>query len=768
MRIFALCFFLGIACLLQFQNLPGKWFYCLIPLLFLLIYRFNLRSVFTLSIAGFLIGFLWALFRADIILSEGLEKEIEGKKLIIQGVVDSLADRNQHSSIFVFNVKEVNDEAGNSYPVPGRVRLSWYRSNESIAPGEYWQFKVKLKRPYGFMNPGGFDYEYWLFHQNIRATGYVLRGDENQRLNQSSYFSINAFRHVIKMRIQSLLYEKPLGNLITALILGDRSGIQQSQWQILRNTGTSHLMAISGLHIGFIFAVVFFLVRNIVTIHHGLLLYFPAPRLAMVAGLLAAIIYAALAGFSLPTKRALIMLACAVSANLLAKQLPFTIILAVCLLLVLIQDPFAVYTAGFYLSFIAVAIILYGMCHRVGLPGLWWRWGRVQTIVVLGLFPLTIYYFQSIALLSIPANLIAIPVVSLFIVPLSLMAAVFSFLSTEIAALLFHLTHFVFEALWLFLQALSQLDLANWNRTRPTLWSLLFALVGIAILFMPKGLPGRSLALICFLPLFFFHNERPDKGEFWFSLLDVGQGLAAVIQTQNHTLLYDTGAKFSSKFNAGEAVVLPFLFANGINSLDKVIISHGDNDHIGGLDSILDRLPVDEILSSVFIEKTGVTTTPCLAGQHWQWEGIYFEILHPSLDKEQFDENNASCVLKIDQGKTSLLLTGDIEKKAEKYLIQQSSEKLAASVLLLPHHGSKTSSTESFIDTVRPELALSASGYRNRFGFPKKVIMERYRKRGIEPLVSSDSGAIHMIFNNMGLSVTEWRETHRRFWHTAD
>lgn len=766
MRLFALCFFFGILLLLQFHKLPGLWLFCLIPLFLFLFYRFKVKFSFALILTGFLCGFLWALFRAEFILSQGLEKGLEGQKFIIQGVVVSLPEIKQHSSRFIFDVDQIKDETGQSIQRPGRVRLSWYRTREKIAPGETWQFKVKLKRPYGFMNPGGFDYEYWLFHQNIRATGYIVKGAENQFLDKQTHLSVNVFRYRLKQQIEPLLRKYASGGLITGLILGDRSGMQQHQWEVLRNTGTSHLLAISGLHIGFIFALVFFLTKHIVSMQTRLLLYFPASYPAMILGLVAALFYAALAGFSLPTQRALIMLFCAVSVNLAGKQLPFTSILAMAFLFVLILDPFSILTPGFYLSFMAVGIILYGMSHRMGLPGLWWRWGRVQTIVALGLFPLTVFWFQSIAWLSIPANLIAIPVVSIFIVPLSLLATVCSFISTELSSMLFQFVDFIFQALWYFLQYLSQFNVVDWNGTTPGIPALVFALLGMAILFMPQGLPGRPLGLVCLLPLFFTQAERPRESEFWATFLDVGQGLSVFIETRNHSLLYDTGARFSPDFDLGQAVVVPFLLKNGISSLDRVIISHGDNDHVGGLDSVLDRIPVAELLASFNLQSRNITASRCLAGQHWRWDGIEFEILHPGMDRDFSDENNASCVLKISEGQSSLLLTGDIEKKTEISLVQQIPNKLSSKVLLVPHHGSKTSSTSRFIDHVRPDIAVIASGYRNRFGLPKKVIMQRYRERGIDTFITAQSGAIRMLFDDMGVAVTELRETHRRFWHT--
>ncbi len=766
MRSTAICFLSGIILFLQFETLPDRNLYLLLPLSLIFI-RFRLFQF----IGVLLLGFIWAFFRADLILSDELSGELEGEKITVTGKVVSLPEQRAYGQRFLFLVDQVVTEQKQSLTSPGLIRLSWNNKDIEIKPGQQWRLSVKLKRPYGFSNPGGFDYEYWLFSQGIRATGYVLTKSSTHLLTESPKYKIDTARYALKQAFYNKRQEQPLTGVLLALLIGDRSHITAAQWDILQQTGTSHLLAISGLHIGLIFSLVFFLTKKLATLSHRTLLWMPAPQLALYGGLFAACLYSALAGFSLPTQRALIMLTVSVLGLLYYRKVPISNILAISLVLVLIIDPFAVYSPGFWLSFLAVGVILFGVCHRTGSKGLWWHWGRAQYLVALALFPPVLFWFQSFALTGFFANLIAIPVVSFLVVPFLLLGSLLMALFPAIAEYFLTMTEFSLQILWHYLTFLSNFTLPDFYLSPPKIWQLLLAMFGVLLFLLPKGIPGKYLGILFFLPMLFSTPPRPVENDVWFSLLDVGQGLSAVIQTQNHVLLFDTGARFSDDFDAGEAVVVPFLKQSGIRHLDMILVSHGDNDHIGGLGSILEQFKPQHLLSNhdSNTPEREIQSTPCHAGHTWRWDGVLFEIFHPPVNSQRalFSGNNASCVLKVTSDTHSILLTGDIEKAAELYLIKNLSDKLSATLLLVPHHGSKTSSSETFIDNVNPNYALVASGYRNRYGFPKKVIMDRYQRRGISLLNTAETGTMFIKLTDKGIVYRSHRASRRRFWHTV-
>lgn len=757
----SILFLLGIALLFLFPHLPD-----VIPVILLLFVTgcLALKYPHWRWPVWLLCGFLWALVRADIILSENLYKPLEGMHLVAEGRVVSLPVNRGTLIRFDFQVDRVIDHNGNNYNSPGKIRLNWYRDYPDLQPGERWRLSVKLKRPYGFMNPGGFDYEGFLFREGIHATGYVLNRETNNRMSAAGSFNINHIRYQIRKKLESLLRGQSLTPLVTALVIGDRSAISPAQWRVLNRTGTNHLLAISGLHIGLVAALILLVTRWLWPLTGGFLFPVAGPRLAAVNAIIGAFAYAALAGFSVPTQRALIMLGIVMILGFFHQLTRSANIICLALLAILIMDPFAVMSTGFWLSFMAVTVILYGMTCRTGARGLWWRWGRVQWLVAVGLTPLLLLSYQQVPLLGIVANLIAVPWVSMVTVPLVLSGIGIAFVHAGLGSIVLSLGVDTLNLLWGFLKLVSEMDAGVLQVSSPSLPGLVAALIGVVILLMPRGLPGRWLGILWMLPAFLPLHAYPAGVQFRFTLLDVGQGLAAVVRTRNHTLLFDTGPKYSDRFDAGADVILPYLKYQGISRIDRLIASHGDNDHIGGLPQLLANIEVSSIYSSVPEKIKNSHAARCRAGEHWQWDGVSFTVLSPKTAKG-LSGNNLSCVLQVKAGSHSLLLTGDIERRAELRLVSRYGRSLKSEVLVAPHHGSNTSSSTPFINAVQPHYVLFPVGYRNRFNFPKKDIIARYKANGAVSLDTASSGAIEIVFKEQGLEISRCRQRMRHFWN---
>jgi competence protein ComEC len=760
-----LAFLSGILIVLQFPELPPLWLQ--LTLVSASIGCLACRNK-ALRITGFmLLGCCWAMLRAGMILSHELDPALEGRTLAAEGQVVSLPEYREGRTRFEFRIDRLIAADGQNHTSPGKVRLSWYGAPADILPGQIWRLTVRLKRPYGFSNPGGFDYEAWLFRQQIRATGYVPDKGKQQYTGKIHGQYINRLRYYLRAGILNLVENRSFAGLITGLSLGDRSLIDSGARDILIRTGTNHLLAISGLHIGLVAGLFYVLARRLWSLSGILPLYIAAPRIALWAAITGASGYAVLAGLSIPTQRALIMVTVVMLGLFSHRRYAISHILCVALGLVLLLDPFAALDAGFWLSFSAIAIIAYGMSCRVDTDSLWWRWGRTQYLIGIGLMPLLVMLFGQYPLTGFPANLISIPWVSFIVIPLVLSGTVLMNLIEPVGRFCLQLAESALGLLWPFLEWLAGMDQAVWQQASFPVWVLVMAVIGSMILLQPAGLPARWVGAVWLLPLVFPLQPIPDEKEVWFTLLDVGQGLSAVVQTRNHALVYDTGARFSEDFNAGSAVVVPYLRQAQIRHIDSLIISHGDNDHIGGAADVLAAFPQTQVLTSVPDKIHHHAVTGCHAGQSWQWDGVDFSVLHPA-ENDLFKGNNRSCVLKINNGNRTILLTGDIEKQVEHRLVEKYGRALAAHILVAPHHGSKSSSTPGFINTVAPDMVLFPAGYRNRYRFPNQDIIERYEYRGVRMHDTARHGAITIKITQAGMTISSHRHSARRFWHTVD
>lgn len=762
MRTGIVAFLFGTLLLQQLPLLPdGQWGWWLLLTLPLSLLPFRFAFLF-----WFCNGFLLALIHAQVLLASALAPELEGEDLLLQGVVAAIPEERDRLWRFEFDIDGVVTPGISPAQLPKRVRLNWYDDAPHLDVGQRWQLLVRLKQPHGFMNPGGFDYEGWLFRHGIRATGYVREEGENRRLGEGGLrHEVDRWRSQLSQQIDAALPQQRFRGVIKALAIGKQDEIGEEQWQLFVKTGIGHLVAISGLHVTMISGLAFFLLRAVWRRSPPLMLRWPAQKAGAVAAIVAALAYAALAGFSIPTQRTLIMVTVFMVALIVQRYRRPVDGLLLALLLVLLLDPLAVMDAGFWLSFGAVAFIFWGMGGRAGAHGAWWRWGRIHLLMAIALVPLTLLLFQKMSLVSPLANFLAVPWVSLVVVPLVLLGCLLLLIVPPAGVLLLALADGCLELIWPFLQWCAALPLAQLFNALAGDWVVIPATIGVISLLAPRGWPARWVGGVWLALAFLLPHPKPAPGEAWFTLLDVGQGLAAAVETEGHLLVFDTGPRFSDTFDTGEAVLFPWLLQRGAGRVDTLVISHGDNDHIGGAASLIDALPVDRLLTSAPEKLSAYHPESCQAGQRWRWDGVEFEMLHPTTERH-WKENNSSCVLMVRTAGGSLLLTGDIEKQAERALAGSSAEKLRADLLVVPHHGSKSSSTEGFIAAVAPRWALFPVGYRNRFNFPRPEVVARYQERGIGLLESGRLGAISVHLGPDGVSSPEgYREGASRYWN---
>ena len=769
-------FLLGILLLQQLSFLPDiNWCWAL-ALVFSLPFippRYQL-SKYTII---FFLGFLWALFRAHLVLEVALPGELEGEDVLVTGVISSIPVIEKRMHRFEFDIEALEFKKLKRTS-PGKVRISWYQNAQSkkqfesdikLKAGQRWQFWLRLKQPHGFMNPGGFDYEGWLYQKKIRATGYVrIKANEKKfakMLDEKSQgYTLLILRQKLYESIMAASFKNQFSGILAALAMGERKGITQEQWQIFRQTGTSHLVAISGLHIGLLAGFVFFIVKRLWPYLGTAALHLASPRAAALISLLVAAFYAALSGFAVPAQRALIMLLIVMVSIFLQQKLQSSKVLGLALVAVLIYDPVAVLSPGFWLSFSAVIIIGFAAAGRIKFYHSWKAWGLLQWRISLALIPLLIFLFQQASLVSPFTNLVAIPVVSFVVVPMVLIATSIILFLPDMAAGLYSVSDSVLSGLWWFLSNLANTSLSYIYASKPSLLALCLGSIGFTLLLTPGGWPFKRLGIFFLFPLFYPVKNLPGYGEVEFTLLDVGQGLAAVIQTQSHTLVFDAGPKFNASFDTGAAVVIPFLRQRNINKIDTFIVSHQDNDHRGGVDSVLSQFKVEKLFSS-FQMNTGEL---CQAGQQWNWDGVGFEILNPIEKSSYHRRNNASCVLRVKAGEDAVLLSADIEKKAEKDISEKFGKQLQSTYLVAPHHGSKTSSSELFLESVKPEYIFIPVGYKNRYRMPHKIVLRRYSKFNIQVLKTYQSGAISVCFGqkSSNKAPVEYRKNHQKYWNS--
>ncbi len=745
----------------------------------------------TAGLAALALGFGYAAWRAQARLADELPREWEGEDVVVVGVVDDLPAVSARGTRFAFAVARV---APPRAVVPARLPLAWMAPGpgaDDAAPmpevhaGARWQLAVRLKRPHGNVNPGGFDLEAWLLQHALRATGYVQPGAANRVVDAfagrpDDY--VQRARERVRGRIERALAGAPYAGVVVALAIGDQRAISEAQWTVFNRTGIAHLVSISGLHVtvfaAFAGGVAFALARRGVWLTSRV----PARKVAAAVGVVAATAYVLLAGAEIPALRTLAMVAVAACGLWLGRRGTAAIVWLWALVAVLLWDPWAPLTPGFWLSYGAVALLLYASAGRLrdAIPGgLRSRIARelragahAQWVVTLGLAPLTLALFQQASLVSPVANALAIPVVTLGVVPPALAGIVLPFDGLFVAA------HAVLAPLMRFLEALAALPDATWQQHAPRPWTVVAAVAGTLWMLAPRGVPGRAWGAVWLVPLFAASPPPLADGAFRMTVLDVGQGLAVVVETRRYALVYDTGPRYTDTADAGGRVVAPFLRAIGRRRADGLVVSHQDLDHSGGALSLLQATPVGWFASSLPADHSAVLAAGarapvlrCLAGQQWTWDGVRFTVLHPTA-AEYHDAyaktNDLSCVVRIDSAHGSALVTGDIEARTEQVLLRERAPLLRADVLVVPHHGSRTSSTHAFVRAVAPAIAVVGCGYRNRFGHPRPDVVARYAAIGARVVRTDFAGALAFTFAAGRAPAPEAARAQRaRYWLDA-
>ena len=776
MRLTLIAFCFGVWLLQQQATLPSARWLWMVPLLSAVLWlpRFSQPVPETLrrlavALLGVALGFAWAAWRADLRLADRLPDHWQGVDLAVVGVVSDLPQTDARGERFVLDVERVLTPNG---PGLQRIQLARYwprhgARNPTVKAGERWQLTVRLKRPYGTHNPHGFDLEAWMLERDIAASGYVREKPLPQRLDERAATPaawIAATRAAIRERIVRTLGDAPYAGVIAALVIGDQHSIPHDQWRAFTRTGVNHLLSISGLHVTMIAALagwgVAFCWRRWPRAAERL----PARQAGLLAAVLAACAYALLAGFQVPAQRTLFMLGVLALAFWGRREpRPFSA-LTWALFAVLLIDPWAVLSAGFWLSFGAMAAILWATFGRVGQADKLRAWVTVQGAVTLALAPALMLLFQQVSLISPLANAVAIPVVSWLVTPLALLGV--------LVPPLWHAAAWLMAWLGQGLVWASALPWATATWPVPEGWALLLAVVGALWLLLPRGFPLRAMGGLLWLPLVFPQHTSIAPNSFEADVIDVGQGTAVLIRTANHALLYDTGPAFSDS-DAGERIVVPYLRASGVGALSGAIVSHDDNDHSGGLQSVLRDIPTGWLLHGLPDTSPLLQAAPlprhCYRGQQWQWDGVRFEILNPpatAYAESGRRDNDYSCVLKVSQGGQSLLITGDAERRGELELLESGAD-VSATVLVAGHHGSRTSSLAEFVERVHPRYGIFTVGYRNRFGHPHPQVVARFRELDSSVLRSDTGGLIRLTFGEAGVTASEYRPSHRRYWYAA-
>jgi len=755
----ALAFTAGVLLLQQQAALPAPlWLLALPALAAAALWRRALVAPAALAA-----GFLWAAGCAHLRMADRLAPGLEGADLEVAGVVSGLPAAGERALRFEF------EPESSSARLPRRVLLAWYRSPAGepppdLQPGERWLLTLRLKRPHGVLNPHGFDYEAWLAERGAGATGYVRDAGSARRIGVRHAFAdrVARVRAAVRERFKAVLGETPASGILAALAVGEQRAIANEEWRLFARTGVTHLMSISGLHVTLVSGLAAWLVaalwRRVPRLVHAL----PARKAAAAAAIAAALAYALLAGFAVPAQRTFYMVSVVALALWSGRIASPARTLALALAVVSALDPWAVLQPGFWLSFGAVALIFYVNAGWTQAEARWRQWVRVQWAITVGLAPAALFLFSQVSVAGPLANALAIPLVSAVITPLALAAAAIPADALLIAA------QWLVQGLLAYLEWCASLPGALWQQHVPPLWATLLALAGVAWLLLPRGFPWRGCGLALMLPAVALPAPVPAPGEAWVTTFDVGQGLAVLVRTARRALLYDAGPAYGDT-DSGERIVTPALRALGVARLDALVLTHDDRDHTGGALSILENFEVDALWHSLAPGHPLLTLAAgprrCLRGTAWTWDGVRFALLHPAAARPARRRNDESCVLKVSAGGAAMLLTGDIERAAELALVRGGDAR--AEALLVPHHGSRSSSSAPFLAAVRPRIAVAAAGYRNRFGHPAGQVLERYAAAGVRVLRSDRDGAVTVRLAAGGARAETERVRRPRYWHAG-
>jgi competence protein ComEC len=759
-------------------------------------------------VAAAALGFGATGLRAVAFGQDALKPALEGVDVQVVGVVAAMPQRSEAGLRFRLSVESASS-AGQSVAVPPSLYVSWYsqlqRSEDpasvpfaqlqqgasELRAGERWALTVRLKAPHGNANPHGFDYELWLWEQGLQATGYVratpanaAQGTAPRMIGSTWLHPIEGARQSVRDAIFSTVAEPRLAGVVAALVVGDQAAIERADWDVYRATGVAHLMSISGLHVTMFAWGAALLVGWLWRRWGRATNWLPAQHAALIGGVLLATLYALFSGWGLPSQRTVWMLATVALLRLSGKQWPWPLVWLLAMAVVVAVDPYALLQAGFWLSFVAVGVLFASGAQAQGAATVRQRIvsaAHEQWTITLALAPLSLLLFQQVSLVGLIANAIAIPWVTLVVTPLAMLGVLW--------APLWNVAAMAVNGLGQVLQWFSFVPWAVLSVAAPPLILGLTAVLGAVVLVMRLPWPLRAMGLAAILPALLWQAPRPADGQFELLAADIGQGNAVLIRTARHSLLYDTGPRFSRESDAGQRTLVPLLRALG-EQLNTIIVSHRDSDHSGGALAVQAMQPNAALLSSLengheilAARDPKQSTQRCLAGQRWQWDGVDFAVLHPqATDYDAANKPNAmSCVLRISNGARTALLVADIEAPQEARLVEQYAHSsvdvpmktstssvqavndLEADVLLAPHHGSKTSSTDAFLDAVKPKLAIFQSGYRNRYNHPAPEVSQRYTDRNIQMITSPQCGAATWR-SDQPHGVACQRQINRRYW----
>jgi len=750
------------------------------------------RAALPALLCGVALGLAATGLRAGAFLSDALPAWMEGREVEVVGVVAQMPRRDASALQFRLDVESArwpaDTAAGPAPRVPPRLALGWYVAGarwgagmqEEAVPsgplpplhaGERWRLTVRLKAPHGTLNPHGFDYELWLWEQGVLATGTVRAGARDaapQRLAATLGHPVERAREAVRDAIFERVSDRQRAGVIAALVAGDQGAIERADWDVFRATGVAHLMSISGLHVTMFAWLAGALVGALWRRSARLALWLPAQQAALAGGLALAAAYALFSGWGVPAQRTVWMLAVAGLLRLTARRWPWPLAWLLVCAAVVALDPWALMQAGFWLSFVAVGVLFATDAGAAagggrGAGAKLARLLREQAVVTLALAPLGLLLFQQVSLVGLLANLIAIPWVTLVVTPLAMLGVLLPPL-WDAAALAVGL-------LGRLLQPMAAWPGATFSTAAPPLWAGAAGVLGGALLAMRLPPPLRLMGVPLLLPVLLWQAARPPAGEFELLAADIGQGNAVLVRTARHTLLYDSGPRYSPDSDAGHRVLVPLLRALD-ERVDTLLLSHRDTDHAGGAAAVLAAQPAAVLLGTLepgHPLQALRPQQPCAAGLRWEWDGVRFAVLHPPPGQavEGVRPNTVSCVLRVDNGRASALLAGDIERPQELALVASAeAAALRADVLLVPHHGSKTSSSAPFLAAVRPRLAIVQAGWRNRFGHPAAEVVARLRAQGAQVADSPHCGALGWHSAQPGAVRCE-RTLRRRYWHHA-
>ncbi len=759
----AACFLAGIGVALWSPALPPSWLRWTLLLTGLAIWGMGRLP----GCGALLAGAGWAALHAGWVLQAQLPPALERGEVVVAGTVVSLPEVEPRRTRFRF---QVDDAPAQPAPLRGRLlQLAWYDDFGSAQPGpraalhagSRWQFRVRLRAPRGLSNPGGFDAERNALAQRIAATGLVGNGSERELAAPAG---IDAWRERMAARIDMAVGASS-SRYVRALAVGDTRALDDGDWQMLRSTGLTHLIAISGFHVGMVAGFVALAMAGVWWMLPRLGRCCPRSHAAAIAAVIGAAGYAAVAGFALPTVRTVLMVAVVALARLGRRHGSVAGSLALAALVVLAWDPLSILLAGFWLSFVGVAWLVWCLPER-----LHWLRGflSAQAVATVGLLPFTAVLFDQASMAGPIANLIAIPWWSLVVVPLALLGTGLEAVLPGAGGWLWRASAWCFDLSWPPLSWLGSSRFALWWLPESGSLALPLALAGALWLLLPRGVPGKGLAALLWLPLLWPVRELPRPGEVELVLLDVGQGLSVLVRTHGHRLLYDAGPAVRDGFDAGERVVVPALHALGVDRLDAVVISHGDSDHAGGAGAVRLAVPVADWRGPPGMPPVadGAAMADCVAGRRWQWDGVWFEYLHPHAGFPYL-RNESSCVLRVHSRHGTVLLTGDIGEVIEEGLVRRQRPSLRADVVVAPHHGSGGSSMPAFVAATQARVVLVSAGHGNRFGHPRPEVVGRWQGAGAEVLATPASGAVRVWLGEQGLQVRERRRWQRRLWNAA-